>query len=212
MPPPGPRVGSGKFETPWLRMQVVYATPWAACPPDEDPDAEPGSLEPPQPAARTPTPSSAMIATIHLIGGDRCLLGLPGRCSAWSSWLDAFVISWLQCVYGSSRSLYAIAPDIGLTEAVIPVQGAFRYPQLRTDHRSIAPRCGQHVSDGDANMKRFPARTQDPPFRRLGLRSHSSAGPVLPPTCGDFTPGRPAASASGPRRHNTAQPTYGSRL
>jgi signal transduction histidine kinase len=50
-------------------------------------------------------------------------------------------------------------------------------------------------------MRRFPARTHEPPLGR-GLRSHSGAGPVLPPTCGDFTPGRPAASASSP---STAQ-------
>ena len=63
-PPPGGVLGSGKSETPWLRMHREYATNLVLV--DPEPEArEP--FEPPQPAARAANPSTAAIATVHFI-------------------------------------------------------------------------------------------------------------------------------------------------
>jgi hypothetical protein len=95
-PPPGLVMGSGKSETPRLRIQREYAKSWATPLLDPEP-AIPGLLEPPQPAARNAGPSNAAIAAVHLIRSGRRRPG-PRGAPVWFSWSDALAISSLLCV------------------------------------------------------------------------------------------------------------------
>jgi hypothetical protein len=132
--PPPLVVGSGKSETPWLRMQWAYARSWAIAPCEDDAGVwlllldpapgTPGPFEPPQPAASTASPSDAAIVAAVLTGSDRrrpdpraSLGARSGRCS----WSDALVMCFSDVIWEPFRRLYASAPDTSLTEAVMPL-------------------------------------------------------------------------------------------
>ncbi len=63
-PPPGGVLGSGKSETPWLRIHREYARNFALVDPEP---AFPEPFEPPQPAAMSANPSTVVIAAVHRI-------------------------------------------------------------------------------------------------------------------------------------------------